>query len=514
MNKRLKQAGAAALIASALLPSVPAEAAGAPPDAVLQLKFDGSAADSSGNNVSVAVAGSPSYTAGRIGQALEFSSAGQYVDLGRSASTTFGSATDYSVSFWLQASGSVTGDPVIIGNKNWSTGANAGWVIALQANGSIKWNYTPAGQSRSDAYIPGAADGQWHLVTVTHDRDGSARLYKDGTIAASADIASKTGSIDTAYSTRIAQDATGSYGSVLRAKLDELQLFKRSLSAEEVLALYNAAPPVQGGSSRKVLVIGIDGARPDAVQAADAPNLHSLAAAGAYSWNAQANGSNTWSATGWSTMHTGVWYGKHGVKDNSWTGSQFGAYPSLMKRAEQAKPALNTSSIVHWSPINTNLVDGIDQEISVSTDAEVAAAAIGQIKNGSPDLMFLQFDDVDHAGHTYGFSPSVPQYGDAIHAVDGQIGSILDAVKNRSTYSGEQWLILVSTDHGGKGTSHGGSSAEERTIFYLASGPGTTKGPIAGTVNQTDVMATALSYLGIPLQSAWNLDGKPAGLAG
>lgn len=141
-----------------------------------------------------------------------------------------------------------------------------------------------------------------------------------------------------------------------------------------------AAPAA--AKKKKVLVIGLDGTRPNALQAANAVNLDALAANGAYSWTTKANSNYTWSATGWSTIHTGVWYQKHGVTNNNWTGSKFGPYPSLMKRAELYNPALSTASIVHWGPINDKLVEGIDLEKTVATDAEVASNTVDLLKTG------------------------------------------------------------------------------------------------------------------------------------
>ncbi|MFC4099276.1 LamG-like jellyroll fold domain-containing protein [Paenibacillus xanthanilyticus] len=514
MNKTLRLSTAALLAAMLTLPAhaafQPASAAAAvPTDATLHLKFEGSASDSSATQTPVTASGSPSYVAGRVGSAISFTAAGQYLNLGKTASTTFGASTDYTVAFWIQSSG-VTGDPVIIGNKNWNSGANAGWILSLQSNGSIKWNYTPAGQTRTDVTISGVADDAWHYIAVTHNRDGSAKFYKDGQLVNTVSISAKQGSIDTTYNTNVAQDGTGSYGYALNAKLDEFQLFKRELSADEIAALYQSAPALP--KKKKVLVIGIDGARPDALQAANTPAIDALVASGAYTWTANANSNYTWSATGWSTLHNGVWYAKHGVTDNSWTNANFTQYPSLMKRAEQHQSALSTASIVHWSPINTSLVDGIDLEKNVATDAAVVTETVNLLQNGNPDFLFLQFDDVDHAGHSYGFGPAVPQYLSAFQTVDGQIGTIVSAIKNRATYAQEDWLILLSTDHGGKGTSHGGSSAEERTIFFIASGDAAAKGPISAATNQTDVMVTALKHLGVPVQTSWNLDGKAVGL--
>ncbi|MFB9325718.1 alkaline phosphatase family protein [Paenibacillus aurantiacus] len=514
MNRTLRLSATALLAALVALPpfaasSTASAAATVPTDASLQLKFEGSTSDTSASQTSVALNGSPAFTAGRVGSAISFTAAGQYLNLGKTASTTFGSATDYSVAFWIQSSG-VSGDPAIIGNKNWNSGANAGWVLSLQSNGSLKWNYTPAGQTRTDATISGVADGTWHYIAITHNRDGAAKFYKDGQLVNTVNIAAKTGSIDTTYGTNIAQDGTGAYGYALNAKLDEFQLFKRELSEGEIAALYQSAPALP--KKKKVIVIGIDGARPDALQAANTPAIDALVANGAYTWSANANSNYTWSATGWSTLHSGVWFAKHGVTDNSWTNANFTQYPSLMKRAEQYQSALSTASIVHWSPINTSLVDGVDLEKNVATDAAVVTETVNLLQNGNPDFLFLQFDDVDHAGHSYGFSTTVPQYISAFQTVDGQIGTIVSAIKNRPTYAQEDWLILLSTDHGGKGTNHGGSSIEERTIFFIASGDSASMGPISGATNQTDVMVTALAHLGVPVQAAWNLDGKAVGL--
>jgi predicted AlkP superfamily pyrophosphatase or phosphodiesterase len=34
----------------------------------------------------------------------------------------------------------------------------------------------------------------------------------------------------------------------------------------------------------------------------------------------------------------------------------------------------------------------------------VKNAAVNALQNDNPDILFVDFDDVDHAGHSYGFS--------------------------------------------------------------------------------------------------------------
>ena len=88
------------------------------------------------------------------------------------------------------------------------------------------------------------------------------------------------------------------------------------------------------------------------------------------------------------------------------------------------------------------------------------------------------------------------------------------AVRARPTYAAESWLILVSTDHGRlPNGGHGGSSAEERTIFFLASGDAAATGTIADPPAIVDVAATALHHLGLGPEAEWGLDGKPVGLS-
>ena len=83
------------------------------------------------------------------------------------------------------------------------------------------------------------------------------------------------------------------------------------------------------GQNKKLLFIGIDGCRPDALTQAETPNMDELINAGIYINDAlcSINGQPTVSGPGWSTMITGVWYDKHGVSDNSFIGSNFDEYP-------------------------------------------------------------------------------------------------------------------------------------------------------------------------------------------
>ncbi|MFJ7934390.1 LamG-like jellyroll fold domain-containing protein [Sporosarcina sp. NPDC096371] len=210
-------------------------------DAVLDLNFEDNADDSSSSAVSTKVHGNPSYSNGRIGQAINFETKGQYVDLGDRSEFRFGESTDFTVAFWIK-SDKINGDPAIISNKSWNSGSNPGWIVGLNGGGNLLWNFKTTGSTRLDTTIPNVADSQWHHIAVSHDRDGNADFYKDGSLVKSIDISGLKGTLDSPYTTKIGTDGTGVYGSTLTAKLDELQIYQKALNETEVREMYESAP--------------------------------------------------------------------------------------------------------------------------------------------------------------------------------------------------------------------------------------------------------------------------------
>ncbi len=287
----------------------------------------------------------------------------------------------------------------------------------------------------------------------------------------------------------------------------------------------------------KVLFIGIDGVRSDALQQqianGNAPNIKHIFDTGMSTYDSW-NMGTTSSGPSWSNMLTGVWQSKHGVSNNNYTGSNYNTFPYFPKRVKECRPDLKAVQITSWAPMSDNVYnDGWNNKIIVPTDDAATQVAINQLQDPQLDLLFYYLNDCDAAGHGNGFNPTVTPYMNAIAYADSQVGQVLDALEARPTYSSEKWLILVCTDHGGSGTSHGGNSNDERHIWWGAAGyqiphmtitgsdPGSftfgtppTPAAIQQTPVQTDIAVTALNYLirdSLCVQShaaAWNLDGK------
>ncbi|MFD3325758.1 alkaline phosphatase family protein [Streptomyces sp. NPDC058701] len=296
-------------------------------------------------------------------------------------------------------------------------------------------------------------------------------------------------------------------------------------TAAALLATTFGATAATAGESAattdKVLVIGLDGAVLDRVKAANAPHLNGLMAQGLTARSTlYANPmAATSSGPGWSTIATGVWPDKHGVKDNSFTGKNYTAHPDFLTRIENARPALNTYAAADWEPITSTDQNGpifsakVDKRLSLkgdrdgygSEDPKIAAAAATELRDQNPDAAFVYLGEIDAAGHSSGAASQA--YLNAVARVDVLVGKLLTAVQSRPTYAQENWKVLVTTDHGHtSGGGHGGSSIAERGTFVIARGAGIPAGSVRDDVRLVDVAATALAHVGV---SGAGLDGVP-----
>ncbi|MFC5002375.1 alkaline phosphatase family protein [Dactylosporangium cerinum] len=276
------------------------------------------------------------------------------------------------------------------------------------------------------------------------------------------------------------------------------------------------AVPAHAAGTKKLLVVGMDGLNWAGVVAANAPNLDGLAAAGTlgeslvYCPGVAASSSGP----GWSTIATGVFPDKHGVKDNSFAGKQYATYPDFLTRLEQANPAYRTYSAVDWAVLHTQGTFGAaidtrvtfdgDAEGYVSADVKITNDAVNRLRNENPDASFVYLGNTDVVAHASGTGTA---YRTAIEKQDQQLGQLLAAISARPTYASEDWLVIVTTDHGhlSPGGGHGGCGIDERRTFVLAKGAGVAAGARPVDTRLADVASSALAHFGVGAA----LDGKP-----
>ena len=234
-----------------------------------------------------------------------------------------------------------------------------------------------------------------------------------------------------------------------------------------LLALY--VLPLESGITRKLLILSIDGCRPDALLKAEATNLRALADSGLYTWWALSR-PPTKSGPCWSSIFTGVWNDKHGVTDNTFANSRFDQYPMLCTRLKNAFPSFYSGWFVYWPNLGTDIPHGADVVAGDWSDANTLERAVNFLSAEQTDALFVHFGAADAVGHASGFDPENPDYISAIHLADGQVGQVISAMRSRPNFLNEHWMVIALTDHGGYFTHHGGTMIEEMRTFFIIAG--------------------------------------------
>jgi predicted AlkP superfamily pyrophosphatase or phosphodiesterase len=284
------------------------------------------------------------------------------------------------------------------------------------------------------------------------------------------------------------------------------------------------ATGAQAQSRPRVLLIGIDGVRPDLMMSANTPRIHALAREGFYTDSAL-TGTRTVSGPGWSNMLTGVWPEKHGVLTNDFRGNALSKYPDFLTRLEQLNPALRTISITDWPPLATSADGGpllsaaIDERVTFDgealgwavADSMSAARAAAELRQGDPDALFVYLGNADETGHDHGSLG--PEYRTALELSDVHVGWIMDALRSRPGFAREDWLVLLSTDHSRRDDGgHGLPTLRERTIFILAWGAAVDMAGAPRKPQLVDIAVTALTHMGVAILPSWGLDGHAVAL--
>src|SRR5699024_10974766 len=100
-------------------------------------------------------------------------------------------------------------------------------------------------------------------------------------------------------------------------------------------------------------------------------------------------------------------------------------------------------------------------------DDFVTDEAARYIQNQGPDMSWVYLQFTDNMGHMYG---DHPKFHESIRHMDGQIGRLWKAVQDREKNHNEEWLVIITTDHGRSsdtGKGHGGQSERERSTWIV-----------------------------------------------
>lgn len=280
-----------------------------------------------------------------------------------------------------------------------------------------------------------------------------------------------------------------------------------------------------GVPRRKVLLIGWDGVRDDVLRRLQPPALSSLAASGHW-WTTtlpDVTVAPTVTAVGWATVLTGVWPDQHQVSGNECEHHLLHRFPDLLTRAFCADPKLKTygaaSALIFGSnhgpgPLlgpGTTSLTWLDRTAYAhgfyDTDPLIAADAVEHLQSADPDVAFVYFGETDKAAHSYGVGP---EYTQAILRQDSRLHDLIGAIRSRQTFDDEDWLVMVTTDHGHLDEGgHGGGSWQERQAFLVAGTPEARSAQVWNDdARPIDIAPTAWAHLGVQPSTRWACQGR------
>ncbi len=265
-----------------------------------------------------------------------------------------------------------------------------------------------------------------------------------------------------------------------------------------------AAQALPGARAQYVLLVSIDGARPDGLRAA---GVGPILQEGSYSMTAQTTVPSGTAPTHMS-MVSGVGSEKHGVRDNSWEpGRPYPAAPTIFSVGKRAglRTALFTQKPyvrVIADPQYMDRVELVPWRPATLT-SDLIAAASAYIRSARPHVMLAHISDPDAAGHAEGWMSF--GYLQSLRRALSGVGSLRQSLRDAGIEA--QTLVIVTADHGGIDKDHVAVVPEVLTIPWIILGSGVKKGhAIEQPVRIYDTAATILHALGMTVPADW--DGK------
>lgn len=242
-----------------------------------------------------------------------------------------------------------------------------------------------------------------------------------------------------------------------------------------------------------VAVVGIDGMG-GFNALTDTPCMDAIFTGGAATHHAYSM-DPTISAENWGGMLLGTEPAVHGLTNGYISSHPYtnDALPSLFRRIRDAFPDAYLASVVNWNPINIGIVeDGLGVEKRTARGDEAVTDEVVACVAKKPVFLFVQLDNVDGAGHHYGYGE--PGHLKRITEIDALVGRIYRAYVDAGI--ADDTLFICIADHGGNEHGHGGWTDGEKYVFFAAAGRDVPGGQIPFAVTK-DISATVLYALGL-----------------
>jgi len=249
--------------------------------------------------------------------------------------------------------------------------------------------------------------------------------------------------------------------------------------------------------NRKVILISIDGMRPDGFLQCGNPFAQELLKISSHTLNGQ-----TVFPPVTLPCHMSLFYSippqVHGMMNNG--------LPTVRPSNglfEQIKSAGGISAMYYgWGrmrdvchPMAVTYSAHMDSSTAESVDTELTDLALERIRRSKPDFVFLYLVDTDEkGGHDCGWMSE--EYLK-------RISIALDNVKRVWEECRDEYTIVITADHGGHDRGHGDNIPEDMTIPQFYIGPDFEPGKELENVSLLDTAPTIARLMDVPPADEW-----------
>lgn len=257
---------------------------------------------------------------------------------------------------------------------------------------------------------------------------------------------------------------------------------------------------VISGDVRRVIVVVLDGLRPDAIAAYALPNVLRLARNGAWTFEATTVAPSV-TAVAMATLLTGADPARHGLLSDRFHLPRPAGALHPLPRELRGHGMAATGFMAHVPWLMRPLAGRIAGALGFTSVRfrgagahDVVTTARRQILTQDDGLLLMHWPDADRAGHRHGWMS--PAYAEAARIMDAALGRLMRCVD--LTDSGT--VLVALADHGGGGAAlrhHNSDHPLDRTIPVIFAGGGVRSGPLGGGTRLIDVPPTILSLLGL-----------------
>ncbi|MEK7089417.1 MAG: LamG domain-containing protein [Patescibacteria group bacterium] len=194
--------------------------------------------DASGNGNNGTLVGSPirATSTCKIGNCLKFNGADNYVSVTNSA-TVKSISTTGTIATWINLTVAPTSTNLqLIADVDGTASCTARGMIFYISATQFKFQYGSGGACQNASSVTVPATNQWFHIVATWDGLAGAKMYVNGTSEGN-NVAVSNVSIAQASTYIASQAGTTSF---INGLVDDLRIYNRALSADEVKQLYNA----------------------------------------------------------------------------------------------------------------------------------------------------------------------------------------------------------------------------------------------------------------------------------